>query len=76
MRAAGRRSTFTSDGKRRTLRLGLGCRFGCGLLPSQELGLSDQRGLVASPRRPASASLHHRGAAGVRDLLRGEEDTA
>lgn len=58
-------------------RLTLGRHHRCGcfsfsLLLSQQLGLSDQRGLVACAWRPASASLHHRGAVWARGLQGGQ----
>ena len=75
--AAGCRCSCSSGWKQRTLqrllRLRCCCCFGFGLLLSQQLRLSDQRGLVAGSRRPAASSLHHHGAVRVHDLFGGEK---
>lgn len=75
--AAGCRCSCSSGWKQRTLqrllRLRCCCCFGFGLLLSQQLRLSDQRGLVAGSRRPAPSSLHHHGAVRVHDLFGGEK---
>lgn len=70
MRAAGGRSTgLPSDREQRTRLLTLGRRLGFGVLLRHQLGLSEQRGLVARARRPASAPLRRHGDGRVHDLL-------
>ncbi|TNN43283.1 hypothetical protein EYF80_046533 [Liparis tanakae] len=68
VRAAGRRSAgLPSAREQRTRRLGFG------VLLRHQLGLSEQRGLVARARRPAAAPLRRHGDGRVRDL-RGETE--
>lgn len=71
MCAAGRWSTSTYGCDHRNLLLDAGCCLGFSLLLRHQLGLSHQRGLVASARRPASASLHHQATDGFCLLLGG-----